>query len=202
MIGETIVHDRLEEQSSGGSSYADSGLQSPETIWKSLFLAITLLVLFGYGFSLSGDGIVIRNKEVASFYEPVDKRYVTASMSTVAGNYSRVIESRGYMHTLRLVVELLPITRVVDSGSLASQHSEEPDTRALKDQLNECQKGKEEEDLLDSIKKAFRSRKELPEEAVAKFEDSLCKCTESSVPEGFNVSIEFVAHRKMTGWRR
>jgi hypothetical protein len=139
---------------------------------------------------LSAHEWILCDWEVSIYYVPMETR-----------RGFNALESRGFKYRLRLLVELMPKSNVLDATGSTAVSETEGDFKRLRGSLDDCLSIQPTKGLLE---KAIRSHgpEMKPTEVLTKaFSKSLQECLDPDVPEAFNLSIDLFCDRKVTGWR-
>ncbi|GAB4109759.1 MAG: hypothetical protein Kow001_10130 [Acidobacteriota bacterium] len=150
-------------------------------------------------------GIPILEREVARLQEAVEERVVRRSDKTIPGvprADSQVVETRGILHRLVLVVELVPATPSVTLEELGGVETVEAGLKQLRRAVDRCLKQAEVKEELDRSRRGFLQGR-LPDPKLREeFEAGLAACLEPVRPPPFRFQAELEHRTAPTGWRR
>ena len=139
---------------------------------------------------LSANEWIICDRELTSCYVPMETRRGFNAM-----------ESRGFKYRLRLVVELLPKSSVLNVTDSKTFKEPKVDLRKLREPLNSCLSCQLTKGLLEQAIQAHGPEQKPSEVLTKAFSKSLHECLDGHVPETFILSVDLVCDRKFTDWR-
>lgn len=146
--------------------------------------------ILAHGLSLAAGSLNICDREVDSYYRPMETRR----------GFNR-LESRGIRYRLRLVVELLPKSSVVDITASAASPDHKSEVRKLQERLDHCLSCEPVKSLLEKAKQTH-SQKRKPTQVLTKaFNKGLSRCLQTEVSKPFSLSVDLFCDWKITDWR-
>jgi hypothetical protein len=149
--------------------------------------------------------VPILEREVAQIEEAVEERVVRRSEKTIPGvprEDSQVVETRGILHRLVLVVELAPVTASVPLEEVEGVEAVESGLKELRRAVDRCLKQDEIKADLDVIRRGFLQGR-LPDPKLREeLERGLAACLEPVRPPPFRFRAELEHRTTPTGWRR
>jgi hypothetical protein len=156
---------------------------------KHLFLFAGIAAVVSINL-LSGDLWTLCDRELHSYYVPIETRRGFNAM-----------ESRGYVFRLRLVVEMIPESNVLDITGAVSEGEHRVELSALKRSLKECLTRAPSKGLIAKAIEEHGPGREPSEVLKKAFNKGLHQCLDSQVPESFELSLGLFCDRKITDWR-
>lgn len=150
-------------------------------------------------------GIPILEREVARIQEAVEERVVRKSDKTIPGvprADSQVVETRGILHRLVLVVGLAPLTPSVPLEEVDGVEAVQAGAKQLRRDVDRCLKQPEVRADLDAIRRGFLQGRIPDSKLQGEFESRLAACLEPVRPPPFRFQAELEHRTTPTGWRR
>jgi hypothetical protein len=157
-------------------------------------LIVRLRVVSAIAVYLSGTAIAegdmnICDREISSYYVPIETR-----------RGFNAIQSRGFHYRLRLVVELMPESTIVDIDGTAPSTQPKESVKELRSLLNHCLSREPSKSLLEKAVEAHGPDKEPSAVLTKAFNKSLHQCFEEKVPESFRLAVDLFCDWKLKDW--
>ncbi len=150
-------------------------------------------------------GLRLLEREVARVQEALEERVVRRSEKTIPGvprPESQVVETRGVLHRLMLVVELVPVSPSVPVEDLRRDEPVGDRLKLLRGAVERCLRQAGASRHLELIRREFLRGRRPGEALRADLERELAGCLEPLRPPPFRFSAELEHRAVPTDWRR
>ena len=158
--------------------------------WHREFKVIFGILLLSFTMAMAEVNLNVCDRELDTYYVPVETR-----------RGFNALESRGFLHRLRLVVELFPRNSVLNIKDTSTLSGLGDSLKRIRNSLDKCLSSDPARSLLGKAIGAHGPDKGPSETLTKAFSKSLHECLDKEVPELFVLKVDLFADWKVTGWR-